>query len=216
MSVRTTARIAASLVTAALLSLVAAPLAGAQDPYGSTTTTTSGVSEAEASCSLSLSQGKPGTEVTAKVAGVFFGEHVRILFDGVLVAEATAPAAPVVAQSASGAVVFGGQAIAGVDQPGTTTLTIKWTVPKAAAGTHIVTAVGDTFTCFCNPKGEFTALAASSGGGNLARTGVEAALMLVLGMVLLLVGRAFVAEARRRRPDLRDHDAERPFTHAGR
>lgn len=216
MSVRTTARIAASLVTVAVLSLVAAPLAGAQDPYGSTTTTTSGVSEVAASCSLSNGKAKAGESVTGSVKGVFFGEHVRILFDGVQVAEATAPAAPVVAQSASGAVVFGGQAIAAADEPGTTTLSIKFVIPKAAPGTHIVSAVGDTFTCLCNPNGAFTVLAASTGGGSLARTGVEAALVLVMAMVLLLVGRAFVAEARRRRPDLLDDDVERPFTHVGR
>jgi hypothetical protein len=215
MSVRTTARIAASLVTAALLGLVTAPLAGAQqDPYGSTTTTTTGVSEAEASCSLSLSQAKPGTEVTATVFGVFFEEHVNILFDGVVVGSATAPEAPVTAQSSSGAVVFGGQALAAQDDADTTTLTIKFKVPKAAVGTHVVTAVGDTFTCFCNPRGEFKVLAASSGTSTLARTGIEALLVLVIAAALLLVGRALVAEAKRRRGVPLDDD-ERTFSSVG-
>lgn len=215
MSVRTTARIAASLVTAALLCVMAAPVAGAQqDPYGSTTTTTSAVGEAEASCSLSLGEAKPGTEVTAKVAGVFFGEHVNVLFDGVIVGSTTAPAAPVVAQSTSGGVVFNGQAIASQDVD-TTTVTVKFTVPKAAAGTHLVTAVGDTFTCFCNPRGEFKVLAAS-GGGSLARTGVEALLVLVIAAALLIIGRTLIEGSKHRRRRTQVDDDERHLTNAGR
>jgi hypothetical protein len=217
MSLRTTARIAASLVTLALLGLVAAPLAGAdQDPYGSTTTTTSAVGEAEASCSLSLSEAKPGTEVIAKVAGVFFGEHVNILFDGVIVGSTTAPAAPVTAQSASGAVAFGGQALAAQDTVDTTTVTIKFTVPKAAVGTHLVTAVGDTFTCFCNPRGEFKVLAASSGTGGLARTGIEAALLLVIAAALLIIGRTLLDGSKRRRRRAQSDEDERDLTSVGR
>ena len=216
MSVRTTARIAASLVTAAVLCLVAAPMAGAQqDPYGNTTTTTSKVGEAEATCGLSVGQAKPGTEVTAKVGGVFFGENVKILFDGVVVGTGKAPAAPVAAQSSSGAVVFGGQAIAS-DVVAVTTVTIKFTVPKAAAvGTHLVTAVGDTFTCFCNPRGEFKVLAAGNGGG-LARTGIQAALLLVIAVALLIIGRTLVAEAKRRRRGSRLDEDERDLIDIGR
>lgn len=216
MSART-ARFAAALLGVTLAGVLAAPLAGAQsvDPYGSTTTTT-GIGEAEASCGLSLSSAKPGTTVTAVVHGVFFEEHVRILFDGVQVAEATAPADDaVLAQSTSAPVVFNGAAQA-ADDEGTVDLAIKFTVPKAAPGKHVVTAVGDTFTCFCNPNGEFTVLAADAGTGSLARTGVEAGLVLVVAAALLLVGRAAVSAAKRRRPDTLADDAERQLTSSDR
>ena len=194
MKARTTTRALAALVGAALLAVLAAPLAGAQtDPYGSTTTTAPG--EVEAACSLSVGKAKPSEKVTAKVAGVFFGEKVRILFDDLQVAEVTAPAAA--AQS--------------VDS---TTVNVDFLVPKSAAvGTHIVTAVGDTFTTFCNnARGEFTVLAAAK--GSLVRTGVEIALMLVVAAALLLVGRAFVGASRRRRRG--SLEPEQTFSSVGR
>lgn len=220
MSVRT-ARFAAVLLGASLLGVLVAPQAGAQDPYGSTTTTAP-VEEVVATCSLSVSEAKPGAEVTAVVAGVFFGEHVWILFDGLQVGEATAPLAPVgginanlpstgavVAQSVGSPVVFQ----AATDS---TTVTIKFVVPKAAAGTHIVTAVGDTFTCFCNPNGEFKVLATAN-GGSLVRTGIEAALLVVIAVALLLVGRALVEASRRRRSDAAvEEDDDRTLTTVGR
>jgi hypothetical protein len=200
MSVRT-ARFAAALLGASLIGVLAAPLAGAQqDPYGSTTTTTQPggqVGEVEASCSLTISQGKPGDEVTATVAGVFFGEKVRIRFDGTQVGETTAPAAPVEPAAVSTPVAFGGQALPAQQTIATTSVKVKFTVPKAAAvGTHIVTAVGDTFTCLCNPRGEFKVLAAST--GNLARTGVQVAAVLAVAAALLLVGRTSLGASRRR------------------
>ena len=206
-----TARFAALLLGLSLAGVLAAPMAGAQDPYGSTTTTAP-VGEVEASCSLSLSKGTPGTEVTAKVAGVFFGETVRIRFDGTQVAQVTAP--DVAGASAGAPVLLGGQALPAQDAEGSTTVTVKFTVPKAAAvGNHVVTAVGDTFTCFCNPNGIFTVTAASKGG--LARTGVQIALLLVVAAVLMLVGRSLVSASRRRRR--RAHEAaERTFSSVGR
>jgi hypothetical protein len=143
---------------------------------------------------------------------------VRIRFDSTIVAETTAPPAPVGALSAGSAVAFNGAAVAAADPPTSTTVTLKFTVPKAAAvGTHIVSAVGDTFTCFCNPKGEFTVLAAG-GHGSLAKTGVEAALLLVIALSLLILGRGFVEASRRRnRAALAGDDAdERTLTTVGR
>ncbi len=209
MKARTTTRALAALVGAALLAVLAAPVAGAQtDPYGSTTTTAPG--EVEAACTLSVGKAKPGEKVTAKVTGVFFGEKVRILFDDLQVAEVTAPA--VAAQSASAPVAFGGQLLAAQDSD-STTVTVEFLVPKSAAvGTHIITAVGDTFTCFCNPRGEFTVLAASK--GSLARTGVEIALVLVVAAALLLVGRTFVGSSRRRRRG--SLEPEQTFSSVGR
>lgn len=194
MKARTTTRALAALLGAALLAVLAAPAAGAQsDPYGSTTTTAPG--EVEATCTLSVGKAKPGEKVTARVSGVFFGERVRILFDDQQVAEVRAPA--VTGQSTSGAVAFGGQALP-AQSADSTTVTVDFIVPKSAAvGTHIITAVGDTFTCFCNPRGEFTVLAAST--GSLARTGAQVALLLVVAAALLLAGRALVNASRRRR-----------------
>jgi hypothetical protein len=193
MKARTTTRALAALVGAALLAVLAAPVAGAQsDPYGSTTTTAPG--EVEAACTLSVGKAKPAEKVTAKVTGVFFGEKVRILFDDLQVAEVIAPPA-------------------GTQTADSTTVTVDFLVPKSAAvGTHIITAVGDTFTGLCNPRGEFTVLAASK--GSLARTGVEIALVLAVAAALLLVGRTFVSSSRRRRRG--SLEPEQTFSSVGR
>jgi hypothetical protein len=224
MKVRTTARIAAALVGAACLSVMAAPFAGAQAaPYGSTTTTAPG--EVAASCSLTRSQAKPGETVTGRVDGVFFGENVRILFDSSIVAEKRAPGPPLVVdgvqtQSAGTATVFNGQALAAAPgDPGTTSVVLTFQVPKSAAvGTHIVRAVGDTFTCFCNPDGKFTVLAASS-GSSLARTGVEAGLLVAVAVALLLFGRGLLMASRRGRgadPTPDELDEDRSLASSGR
>jgi hypothetical protein len=205
MKVRTRARIAAVLVGAIALPLIAASVASAQsDPYGSTTTTAP-VREVTATCGLSLGEGRPGDTVTATVGGVFFGETVRILFDTTVVAQATAPLR---AQSTGGAVVFDGAAIAGQDDAVSTTVTLKFQVPKSAtAGTHVVRAVGDTFTCFCNPEGAFKVLGAS--GSSLARTGVEIGLLIAMAIALLVLGRGLVLSAKARRTERERRAAQR-------
>jgi hypothetical protein len=71
-------------------------------------------------------------------------------------------------------------------------------VPNAAAGPHVVTAVGDTFVCFCNPEGKFTVLGAKA-PSKLPRTGIYVGVLLVTAAALIVFGRAFVAESRRRR-----------------
>jgi hypothetical protein len=210
-AVRTTSRLLAALLGAALVIGVAAPLAGAQDPYGSTTTTAPPVRQIEATCGLSIGSGRPGDSVTATVRGVFLGENVRIFFDGVQVASGTAPTTAsaatgggglartdrrVVALSSADVAVFNAPA-----QVTTTSVTLTFTVPNAAPGTHIVTAVGDTFSCFCNPNGEFQVLASKS-PRSLPRTGVYVALYLVLAAILLGIGSELVLRARRRRARL--------------
>ncbi|MDP1821167.1 MAG: LPXTG cell wall anchor domain-containing protein [Acidimicrobiales bacterium] len=201
-AVRTTTRLAVALLAAAALLIVVAPTAGAQedgDPYGNTTTTTDGgtdggIDEVTATCTLTLREGRPGDTVTATVDGVFFGESVRILFDGVQVGSTTAPVA---AEAVGGAVAFNGVALPA--QAETTSVRVTFTVPKAAVGTHVVTAVGDTFTCFCNPDGLFRVLAAAKSKSSLPRTGIYLALFLAIAGALLVAGRALIGASRRRR-----------------
>jgi hypothetical protein len=209
MTIRSTARAAAATVGALLLVLAFASSAGAQDPtYGATTTTA--VPTVEATCSLSLSSAKPGQEVTATVAGVFFGEHVIVQFDGKQVGETRAPLA---AASATAGTRFNGSALAAA--PLSTTVKVKFKVPaNAAVGTHTVNAVGDTFTCLCNPGGRFTVLAA--GKGKLASTGVEALLVVVVAAALLIAGRGLLFGSRQRRRSTLRPVAERELTRAGR
>ena len=193
-AVRTTSRLVAALLGAVLVVGLAAPTASAQDPYGATTTTTPQSRTVEATCSLSVPEGRVGETVTATVRGVFLGENVRLLFDGVQVGATTAPT--VAAASAGGGAVFNGASLPA--QVVTTSVTITFKVPAAAPGVHIVTAVGDTFSCFCNPNGAFRVLAAKS-PRSLARTGIYTALYLVLAAILLGIGSELVLRARRRR-----------------
>ncbi len=197
-AVRTTSRLAFATLGLALLSVVIAPAVVAQedDPYGSTTTTapTNGRGDIEATCSLSIAEGRPGDTVTATVNGVFLGETVRIFFDNVQVGITTAP--EVAASAATGGVVFNGAALPA--QVPVTSVQITFTVPPAVPGNHIVTAVGDTFTCFCNPDGLFRVLGAPAGKGKLPRTGVYLVLFLVIAAALLTIGRGLLTASRRR------------------
>jgi hypothetical protein len=210
MSVRTTARAAAALLGAVLVLLLAAPTAGAE-PYGSTTTTAPAIPEVEATCSTNVTQAKPGADVVATVGGVFFGEHVVLLFDGKQVGETTAPLA---ALAAAAGTSFNGGSLAAL--PLSTTVAIKFKVPSnASVGTHSISAVGDTFQCFCNRDGKFTVVAATA-GGSLARTGVEAALVLVVGLALVIAGRGLLAGSRLRRRSALRPEHERELARTGR
>ena len=234
-AVRTTSRLAAALLGAVLVIGLAGPTASAQDPYGSTTTTAPSARSVEATCGLSVPEGRPGDRVTATVNGVFLGENVRLLFDGVQVGATTAPTTVgaatggssgsttggglartdrrVVALSEGGATVFDG-----ATQVVTTSVSITFTVPNAAPGTHVVTAVGDTFSCFCNPNGAFRVLSAKS-PRSLPRTGIYVALYLVLAAILLGIGSELVLRARRRRARVLaavQDDDEDYYTAAGR
>jgi len=195
-AVRTTSRLAMALLVGTLLLVVAAPTAGAQtDPYGSTTTTAPSTErDVIATCGLTVKEGRPGDTVEATVGGVFFGEKVRILFDGVQVATVTAPLR---AEAVGGAVAFNGAALPA--QAVSTTVKVSFTVPNAAPGNHLIVAVGDTFTCFCNPDGVFKVLGAKA--GKIPKTGIYVGLFLAMAAVFLLAGRAFLAESRRRRAE---------------
>ena len=161
---------------------LAASTAGAQDPYGNTTTTAPQARTVEGTCRLSPEEGRVNDSITATVSGVFLGENVRLLFDGVQVGATTAPNT-------------GGTTTGGVT---TTSVSFSFRVPAAAPGVHIVTAVGDTFSAFCGPNGQFRVLAAKS-PRSLARTGIYTALYLVLAAILLGIGSELVLRARRRR-----------------
>jgi hypothetical protein len=179
------------LVAIALALLFQAPAGAQEDPYGSTTTTTTEPSGVEASCELSTNVASAGAEVTATVAGVPVGETVRLLFGGAEVGRATA-------NQSDG-------------QSAVTTVQIRFTVPAVDDGSYLVAAVGATFTAECS--GGFAAGTAevlgftvergagapgSSGRGSLARTGVAIALLLAVALALLIVGRALVDSARQR------------------
>ncbi len=131
---------------------------------------------------------------------VSFGATVRIIIGG---EESGSATAPLPAQSSGGVVLFGGAALpAGA---ATTTLNIGVTVPDLEPGSYLATAVGPDFTIPCGPgeNGAFEVLAsdetARPGDGSLPRTGIYIALLLALAVVLLLVGRALLSAARRRR-----------------
>jgi hypothetical protein len=184
----------------ALITLVTllAGTAAAQDPYGGTSTT-AGEPAVAASCELSVTSGEAGASVTATVSNVPFGGTVRILFGGVEVGRGTAP---LQSQSVGAPVLLGGRVLS--PQAALTSLSIPFVVPDMRAGTYLVTAVGVDFTCVCNPGGagfEVLAdvIARGGGGGALPRTGIYALLLLAIAIALILLGRAFVEESRRRR-----------------
>jgi hypothetical protein len=208
-AVRTSTRLAFALLTGLLVLAVAAPAAHAQqDPYGSTTTTTGGPRIVEATLSLQPEKGKVGDTVVATVGGVFFGEKVDIVFDGVVVGRGQAPLA---AASAGAPVEFNGAALPAQADDISTTIKITFSVPNASVGAHRVAAVGDTFVV---EKG-FEVLS-SAGAKNLPKTGIYVALMLVVALALIVGGRAFIAASRvRRRTNaafMLDEDDELTYT----
>jgi hypothetical protein len=164
------------------LLLASAGSAGAgDDPYGSTTTTVGGTG-AEATCSLDVSEGAPGTPVRATVGDAEVGSTVRILFGGDEV----------------GRGVVEGSGDAG-------SVTIDFVVPDKPEGSYQITAVGATFTVTCESAAgvEFAVLAASAGagGGTLPKTGVVVGALVLIALVLLVAGRMLLTgeKARNRR-----------------
>jgi LPXTG-motif cell wall-anchored protein len=85
------------------------------------------------------------------------------------------------------------------------TVQIEFQVPSVPQGKYPVTAVGGTFSIECGPaeNGAFGVLADNlgrpDGGGSLPKTGATVALLLVVGFVLLLIGRSALEAGRRRR-----------------
>lgn len=169
-----------ALAALALVLLSAAPAAAQDDdPYGGTTTTTE-APEVVPACELDLTAGAPGTQAMVTVTSVPAGGTVRILFAGDEVARGTAPL------------------------QGSTTLELAFTVPSMAEGRYLVTAVGADFTLTCSPgDGTFEILSASEsrapGASALPRTGVYAALFVVVALVLLVAGRSLLKASQRRR-----------------
>ncbi len=172
-------------VVAVALLLTAGAAAAQEDPYGGTTTTST-PPEVEPTCRLEVTAGEVGAEVEVTVSNVPAGGTVRVLLDGTEEARATAPA----------------------DGPDPTTLVIPFTVPTLDPGDYLVTAVGAEFTLTCSPgDGRFEVLAGgavlggASGLTGLPRTGVYAALFVVVALVLLLAGRVLLGASRRRRSE---------------
>ena len=195
----------AAVTVAALCTMLVSQMAtaGAQDPYGSTTTT-AGPPGQTPSCQLKDDSAPPGGSATVAVRSVPRGDEVRVLFDGqeVASAEATGP---------------GGSPHVNVD--------ITFTVPETAeAGPHQVAASGPTFSVECQtgngddfevtPEGEVMGAQETrgegSGGTGLARTGIYVGFLLALAAVLLLLGRALMdASHLQRRQAARERTARR-------
>jgi hypothetical protein len=172
----------AAVATAGLAA--AAPSAGAQeDPYGGTTTTTA--AGASVGCELHASSGTVGSSASVTVRDVKPGAHVRVLFDGEEVAEATADA----------------------ESNGPADLDIAFEVPSRAPGSYEVFAVGPSFSARCATAAGVAAYevvrgVAGGGGGSsgfLPRTGVELVALIALACTVIAVGLQLRATARRRR-----------------
>ena len=171
---------------------------GGDGPYGSTTTTAG--QGPNPSCRLSQSTASPGGTATARVHAAPRGSSVEIRFDGATVAE----------QTATGP---GSSPQVNVD--------IRFTVPSdAEEGSHTVTAVGAEFTASCGTletSGEVLSANEERGnGGSLPKTGVYIALLLVVGFVLVLIGRVLLAASRRTASDGHGSYPSRPRTPSGR
>ncbi|MGH9275785.1 MAG: hypothetical protein ACRDZU_14155 [Acidimicrobiales bacterium] len=193
-------------LTAGVAVLAIAPAGAQQDPYGNTSTTAAPDSGLVPTCSFDLRTGSPGDTGELHVENVPFGGTVRVLIGG---AEAGRATAPLAAQAAGAPVRFGGTALPA--QARATTLDIPFTVPDLPPGQHTVTAVGVDFALTCDPGGlEVLAASEKSRGGFLPRTGIYIALLLVIAIVLLIVGRRLVSASRRRRLDM---ERARPSSH---
>jgi hypothetical protein len=180
-------------VAAALLAVVALPALAqtsahaaptGDDPYGSTTTTAD--HGPKPSCRLRETTVAPGDTDTARLKAVPRGSEVEIRFDGRVVAKETA---------------------SGPGKSPRVNVNIDFVVPSdATSGDHDVTAVSSEFTAPCGtvtiPDGEVlgeTVTNDGTGGSwSLPKTGVYVALLLVLGVALVIVGRAVLEASRQR------------------
>lgn len=175
--------------------LVPSAAAHAQEgPYGSTTTEAPPEPN-EVTCSLDITTGEAGSPGTAQVFSVQAGVTVRLLFDGAEVGSAEALGAPGTSSN----------------------VTIGFTVPEVDPGSYVVAAVGPSFAAECDGSLEVGAVAgenivrpgtdpsgnvAGSGSGRvgpLPRTGVYIALLVVIALAALILGRILLAASRRRR-----------------
>jgi hypothetical protein len=200
LSLRRVRNLLAVAVLTGAVPLLASPAAAQCDPaYGcgpsSTVPTTP-----PPSCSLAVELVTGGQVTNATVDNAPAGAPIQITMDGV--------------PAGGGAADASGHA------------TVAFTVPEGIEpGTHPVFAIGAAFSASCgsvlvagvlgnvinNPRpGADGATVGSEdvsrGGGALARTGIEVALLLAIAGALLLVGRRLVAFERRRRRRKARHD----------
>jgi len=175
------ALVALTMLSLFFVTLGVSQVGAQQDPYGPTSSTAP-PSTVEPNCNTTVS-GTIGSEQTATVQNVPFGATVRVLIDGREAGRATAPSA---------------------FQEATTTLNVPFTVPDLEPGAYSLVAVGADFTLTCTSDGMFDVLAASSGKGDdgdddLAFTGFDVFLLVLLALALILVGRMIVRRTRGRR-----------------
>lgn len=202
--VRRAALFALAAGAAVLLLATAGPAQAQEDPYGSTTTTTVDRGP-QPSCRLREDVVAAGETATARLKAVPRGSRVEIRFDGRVVAEAVAT---------------------GPGQSPRVNMDVDFVVPAdAEPGDHEVSAVGANFTTSCGTLDTRTTevLAAEatndangtgsgSRSGSLPRTGTYVALLLVIGVALVIVGRAVRDVARQRARAARAHPHRRDPT----
>lgn len=144
-------------------------------------------------CTISAKAGLPGETVTGTVTWIPEGTTAYLALDGVVQSQGNADGS-----------LGGGY--------GSATLTFR--IPSdMQPGKHNVVLFGAGFSCDPTFGGGFQVLAGgvlgaetsrSAGGGavggaSLARTGIEVALLLAIGLALVVVGANLVRDARRRR-----------------
>jgi hypothetical protein len=160
-------------------------------PYGSTTTTIGATGVVQPSCELLIASAAPGDNGSVRVGSAPRGSSIEIRFDGGVVAQAEAT---------------GPGSSPGVD------VDVDFVVPTTASpGTHHVTAVGADFSVTCETSSgeEFAVLSATltndGGSGSLPKTGITVALLLVVAVALVIVGRAVLEASRHRARAARAH-----------
>jgi hypothetical protein len=178
-------------VVCGLLALLATPAGAQEDPYGSTTTTEAPAITPE--CEVELAAEGDGLDALVSLSSVPLGAEVRILLDGDEVARDTAPTEA----SSPGA--------------SSTQLDIPFSLLERPSAPFGITAVGADFTVTCELSGgQVLAESVSrpdggSSGGvlggvtGLPRTGIYAALLVVIALVLIVAGRTLLGASRRRK-----------------
>jgi hypothetical protein len=170
----------AALVGAVLL-VAPGPPAGAQDPYGSSTTTAG--PGPETTCRLRDDAAAPGATATARVHAVPRDTEVQIRLAGEVVAEEMAT---------------------GPGQSPQVNIDIDFVVPDdTEPGEHEVFAVGAGFSVSCGTlsvEGEATPAGFTSdgGSGSGARTGIFLAIALGVLAALVMVRRSVLDASRQR------------------
>lgn len=188
------------------LALAAAPAAAQdpEDPYGptSTTSTTEPPPELEATCSVELEVGVPGTQGLVRIENGPGGIEVRVLVGGAEAGRGTTPKAP-----------------PGEPAP---PATIPFTVPDLPDGDYPVSVVGLDFTLECGVEGladqdvagvrvrrRPPAAGGATGSGGTLRvplpgvgavelpaTGVAAGVLVAMAVALAVVGRSLIQSSR--------------------